>query len=203
MNLFQMKSRPHGKERLPLFLTDGFVAIGWPGVGDLSQADAEEIETRLAKTYTSYVGQKMAYYKGVVNTFVNVMEPDDYVMVAEGDYVHIGVLGDYIYRADYDNEEGMCHQRPVDWVITVERTKLNEKVQEHLRNRATVTKFKYPFQLAELEQVLKVNTLSDTKQIKDPLVDKAWNIAEKELDSEDPLIRIIAASVILQLRNNP
>ncbi|WLR50659.1 hypothetical protein LC040_15535 [Bacillus tianshenii] len=198
MNLFQMKSKPHGYERLQLFLEEGFVAIGWPHIGSLEDVDSEEIETRLAHAYPSYVGQKMAYYKGIVNAFVNTMKPGDIVMITEGDFVHIGKLGEYKYVEEFDTDsEGMCHQRPVEWLVTVARNELNEKVQEHIRNRATVTKFKYPFHLAELESLLN-GTPSKASFDRSELVEKAWQVLKEELQSTDANVRVNAASAILQ-----
>ncbi|MFC5557598.1 hypothetical protein ACFPN4_00465 [Ureibacillus thermophilus] len=198
MNLFQMKSRPHGIERLPLFLEQGFVAIGWPGIGSLENVDVAEIEERLAKKYPDYVGQKMAYYKGIVNAFANTMKAGDLVMIAEGDFVHIGRLGDYIYKQEYDNDrDGMCHQRPVDWITTVKRSSLNDKVQELLRNRATVTKFKYPIKLAELEPLLYGEEDIQDSGNRQELVEKAWKVLEEEIQSDDPIVRIKAAAAIL------
>ncbi|RAK19869.1 hypothetical protein B0I26_10551 [Anoxybacillus vitaminiphilus] len=200
MNLFQMKTRPHGIERLPLFLEKGFVAIGWPGIGSLKDVDANEIEQRLAKRYPSYVGQKMAYYKGIVNAFANTMKAGDLVMITEGDFVHIGQLGDYEYKQEYDNDkDGMCHQRPVHWITTVERNALNDKVQEHLRNRATVTKFKYPIHLAELEPLLHGKPAPQLSDGHHSLAEKAWNVLEEELQSNDPFVRVTAAAAILQI----
>ncbi|RUL48803.1 hypothetical protein [Lysinibacillus antri] len=197
MNLFQLKSKPHGTERLPLFLEEKFIAIGWPGIGDLTNVDADEIERRLASTYEKYKGQTMAYHKGMVNAFVNTMQSSDIVMITEGDYVHIGQVGEYFYDPAYDNDEGMCHRRPVEWLATVERSYLNEQVREHLKNRATITKFKYPFQMAEIEPYLLGNKSNPSPTVpKGEIYEKAWDILVKALDSEEEHIRVLAASAI-------
>lgn len=198
MNLFQLKSKPHGVERLPLFLEENFIAIGWPGIGDLSNVDAEEIEILLAKTYVDYKGQTLAYHKGMVNAFINTMQPHDIVMIVEGDYVHIGQVGDYFYDKLYDNDlDGMCHRRPVVWLATVEKNQLNEKVREHLKNRATITKFKYPFALAEIEPYLIGNAESSSNiSTKGEYYKKAWDVLVNALNSEDEHIRVLAASAI-------
>lgn len=200
MNLFQLKSKPHGIERLPLFLEQNFIAIGWPGIGNLKDVTSIEIEKRLEKAYPEYQGQTMAYHKGMINAFVNTMEDQDIVMITEGDYVHFGQVGSYRYEPDFDNKnDGMCHQRTVQWLATVERTNLNEKVREHLKNRATITKFKYPFQLAEIEGILSgKNTNVSTLSNNTLLYEKAWSILIDALESEDEHIRVLAASTIWQ-----
>ncbi|HWL23307.1 MAG TPA: hypothetical protein VNR38_06095 [Ureibacillus sp.] len=200
MNLFQLKSKPNGTERLPLFLKENFIAIGWPGIGNLTNVDSDEIEYRLAQAYKSYTGQTMAYHKGMVNAFVNTMQPLDIVMITEGDYVHIGQVGEYYYEEKYDNDiDGMCHRRSVEWLATVERNHLNEKVREHLKNRATITKFKYPFALAEIEPyILGQSDLNATNSPKGEIFEKAWDVLVKSLDSEDEQTRVLAASAIWQ-----
>ncbi|MGG3805351.1 hypothetical protein [Metabacillus fastidiosus] len=202
MNIFQLKSKPHGTERLPEFLEENFIAIGWPRIGDLSNVDADEIEKRLAQTYKAYTGQTMAYHKGMINAFVNTMQPQDVVMITEGDYVHIGQVGEYYYEELYDNDtDGMCHRRPVEWLATVERNHLNEKVREHLKNRATITKFKYPFTLAEIEPyLLGKSDSSHTISPKGEIFEKAWDVLVKALNSEDEQIRVLAASAIWQTK---
>ena len=95
----------------------------------------------------------------------------------------------------------MCHRRSVEWLATVERNHLNEKVREHLKNRATITKFKYPFQMAEIEAYLIGNQTSSTSTIsKGEVFEKAWDILVSSLDSEDEHIRVIAASTIWQTK---
>ena len=199
MQLFQIKSKPHKIERLPLFLEEGFISIGYPGIGDLTGATIQKIEEELTRDDKGYTGQSLAFHKGMVNAFVNTMQNDDIVMIADGDHVHIGQIGDYYYNPAYDNEEGMCHRRSVEWLTTVQRHYLNEKVQEHLKNRATLTKFKYPFEEAEIEAYLTGDDgLITTLHSKSQIYEKAWEVLVQSLESEDEKIRVLAASAIWQ-----
>ncbi len=43
MNIFQIKTKPHGKERLNDFIQGEFIAIGWPGIGDLNGTSKSEV----------------------------------------------------------------------------------------------------------------------------------------------------------------
>ncbi|MFS0782075.1 hypothetical protein [Bacillus sp. 1P06AnD] len=84
----------------------------------------------------------MAYNKGMINAFINIMHNQDIVMIAQGDYVYFGQVGPYSYVEQFDNnEDGMCHQRYIHWLVKVERHTLNDKVQEHLRNRLQLQSF--------------------------------------------------------------
>lgn len=199
MQLFQLKSKPHKIERLKLFLSEGFISIGYPGIGDLTNASIQEIEEALAHTYKEYTGQSLAFHKGMVNAFVNTMQVNDIVLIADGDSVHIGQVKEYKYDPDYDNDEGMCHRRNVDWLATTQRHYLNTKVQDHLKNRATITKFKYPIEEADLfeyltgnqERILQIHSKSE-------IYEKAWNVLVNALESEEEHIRVLAATAIYQ-----
>lgn len=154
MNLFQMKPRPHNRDRLSDFLENNYVCIGWPGIGDLLGVNKGEIKKRLAQKY-HYSGQSLANHLGSVGAFVETMKKDDYVLIACNDVAYLGMVFDYYYDASYDNEEdGMCHRRKVKWLNTIPRNDLNNEVQELLRHRGTITKFKYSFAAAGLDEWL-------------------------------------------------
>ena len=116
MNIFQMKTKPHGVERLRQFVDEKFVCIGWPGIGNLQQVSKDEIRKRLEATYQSS-GHKLGNMLGQVNCFVNAMQKGDLVLITEKDWVHIGIVGDYEYHQNYDNDvDGKCHMRSVQWL---------------------------------------------------------------------------------------
>ena len=142
MNIFQIKTQPHGIERIDLFLTQDFVCIGYPGIGNLTNVDTDEIRDRL-REQKKCNGSRLGNYLGVVNTFVNTMKKEDIVLISEGSWVHIGKLDDYQYESNFETE-GMCHRRCVNWLGKVKKDNLNEYVRELLRNRSIVTKFKHP-----------------------------------------------------------
>src|SRR4051794_40585776 len=86
VNIFQMKSKPHGIERFNEFVGTkesgpSFIAIGWPGIGDLTNVSKDEIRERLEKKY-NYQGQQLATYLGAVNAFVNTIKKEDLVLIS-------------------------------------------------------------------------------------------------------------------------
>lgn len=209
--VFQLKNRPHGINRGKLFLDEGFVCIGWPGIGDLSNADRDEIRRRLEETY-GYIGQQLGAYTGAVNAFVNTLQEGDVVLVPDGVIVHVGIAGPYYYDPVYDNEEGMCHRRNVSWTATLAKSSLNQQVLEFVRNRGIITKFPGPFEETELEPFLSEdedderNPFVLTKPSKgkedlfdDDIIKQARLVLEKALNSTDPEIRIKAAGEILRI----
>lgn len=198
MNLFQMKTQPHGNESLKSFLTNNYVCIGYPNIGDLTNVDKDELRNILATKY-NWTGSKLGNHLGIVNAFVNTMQKGDIVLITENDWVHIGELDEYLYDFSYESE-GKCHRRNVKWLKTVKKDDLNEKVRELIKNRSIVTKFKHPYELAEIEAVL--NGVSNTNLnkilVNKDLVDKAVNILTEALSSKDESIRVTAASEILR-----
>ncbi|MBU9713201.1 hypothetical protein [Evansella tamaricis] len=203
MNIFQIKTKPHGTDREAEFIHDKFIAIGWPGIGDLTGVGRAEIKERLKNNYP-YDGQKLGYCLGVVNAFVNTMEERDIVLMSStrNDHVHIGVVGPYRYEENYDNKkDGMCHQRSVEWTKFIPRRDLNDKVQELLRNRGTLTQFKYPVEMAELDSFDETGSFQtevDVPTVPEEIIQKALRVLEEELDSTDPDRRLAAAVELLR-----
>lgn len=202
VNIFQMKSKPHGIERMNEFIginggEEAFVAIGWPGIGDLTNVSKDEIRERLEKKY-NYQGQQLATYLGAVNAFVNTMKKDDLVLISNNlDQVFVFEVGDYEYVEDYDNNDyGMCHQRKAKLLKVLNKAELNPELQELLRNRGTITQFKYPFEKSGLDKWFEPLVELDVNI--NELVNKALNVLEKELLSKDSMTRITAAAEILR-----
>ena len=191
-NVFQMKSKPHGIERFEQFVHDHFVAIGWPGIGDLTGASKDRIRELLEQKY-NYTGQQLATYLGAVNAFVNTMKSGDIVLITKyDDRVYVFEVGEYKYVEEFDNDDGMCHQREATLLKVIDKSDLNMDVQELLRNRGTITQFKYNYKRTGLAKLLEKqdNNL-------DKLVDKALSVLEEELSSIDDDRRMKAAIEIL------
>jgi predicted Mrr-cat superfamily restriction endonuclease len=210
--IFQLKSRPHGIERGKLFLDEGFVCIGWPGIGNLEGINREGIRERLEQAY-GYTGQQLGAYTGAVNTFVNVIQERDIILVPVGVIVHIGIVGPYYYESAYDNQEGMCHRRSVEWIATVAKSNLNHNVIEFVKNRGIITKFSGTFEEAELGVFLDLESdesnpfvLSPAKEsslkselFSEDIQNKAKEVIMSLLESKDPEMRFKAAAEILRV----
>ncbi|WP_214759674.1 hypothetical protein [Exiguobacterium sp. s129] len=208
--IFQLKSRPHGIERGKLFIDEGFVCIGWPGIGDLTNVGREEIRARLKHEY-GYTGQQLGAYTGAVNRFVNDIQPEDVILVPIGVIVHIGIVGPYYYESKFDNEEGMCHRRKVTWTATVLKSKLNYDVIEFVKNRGIITKFSGMFEDAELDDFLTLDDdddmpiiISNTRRVErnwfdDGTIERAKEVIISSLNSNDSEIRLKAAVEILRI----
>lgn len=204
MNIFQMKTKPHGNERLRQFLDEKFVCIGWPGIGNLEHVSKDEIRKRLETTYKSS-GHKLGNMLGQVNSFVNTMQKGDLVLITEKDWVHIGIVGDYEYNQNYDNDvDGMCHMRSVQWIDREMINNCESSIQRLLSNRNTICQYPDPVEQSGLQKYLdrQAPEIKERESKLEELFKAAIEILEEELKSSDPERRLKAATELLRLKNN-
>lgn len=101
------------------FLAHGTVAIGWPGLGDLTGVDRDEIRRRLKpQAYTRGGPHQVGRESGELDRFVNEMGIGDFVVVPDVADIYVAeVLSDYIYRADQERpDDGYSHWRMVRYL---------------------------------------------------------------------------------------
>lgn len=204
MNIFQMKTKPHDIERFRQFIDGGFVCIGWPGIGDLGQADKDEIRSRLKNRY-GYGGHKLGNALGQVNAFVNTMGAGDIVIISERDWAYTGKVGDYTYDGQFDNDQdGMCHRRSVEWLGRVLIKDLQGSIQKFIGNRNTICQFPQPIDETLLAELLggKLPVGKKNSNKLNSLFSDALAVLESELKSPDPERRLKAATELIRLKNN-
>ncbi|NLJ57214.1 MAG: hypothetical protein GX339_00025 [Tissierellia bacterium] len=204
MNIFQMKTKPHGIERFRQFVDEKFVCIGWPGIGNLENVSKDEIRSRIRQKY-NYQGHKLGNALGQVNTFVNTMKSGDIALIAEENRVYIGRVGDYDYKPQYDNkEDGMCHRRSVEWIDQVSIEDLESSIQRLIRNRNTISRYPHSIEESQLSELFKKQPpMSKEDSVKlNNLFDDALAVLEEELKSTDPERRLKAATELIRLKNN-
>lgn len=107
---------PHHIYRMQEFLDENMIAIGWPGIGDLSDLISREDFKEALRDPDSVTGE-LGQATGNLFRFVREIERADYVLVPDGDDVYFGrVISDYRYVAEMDDDEHGCpHQRNVNW----------------------------------------------------------------------------------------
>ena len=194
-NIFQVRAKPGGVNRVGDFVEKGFVAVGWTETGSLEGVNKERIRERLNQL--GYEGQQLANFLGTLNTFVNVMEEGDVVLVADGDVVHIGIVGPYEWREDLKSIR-CAHYRKCDWKAVVKRTELNEDVQSLLRSGTTCTKFKYSYEHSGLDKYLKGEEKNEKMDDFHQELEKETLMKARELlESENEQIRLEAVKEIL------
>lgn len=208
MNIFQLKTKPHGIERCNQFIKENFICVGWPGIGDLTQIKKDEIRIRLQQKY-GYSGHKLGNALGHVNAFINTMNEGDIVLILEKDIVHIGKVGKYQYINQYDNDiDGMCHRRSVEWINRKELVSLEGSIQKLMSNRNTICQYPHSLNEDELESIISENTSmgnnvflgKENAEKFNNLYSEALKILENELNSDDIERRLKAATEILKLK---
>jgi predicted Mrr-cat superfamily restriction endonuclease len=207
MKLFQIKTAPLGVERLTEFLEDNYVSIGYPGLGNLEYADRDEIGRRLIQ---SGAYQDVGHGSALENlyTFVHIMQDGDYVVAADGEYVHLGDLGDYFYDELFDHEEdGRCHRRGVTWLKSLPRTALNPLVNQLLEEEAQVSLYTGALPSARLDlwltgteqdSTVKTESAESAAAVDKETIAEAIAVLRDALHSDDPGRRERAAIAILQ-----
>ncbi|MYL29851.1 hypothetical protein GLW03_08490 [Halobacillus halophilus] len=201
MEIFQIKTKPHGKERLNEFIQGGFIAIGWPGIGDLNSVPKEEVRQRLEKKYSYDNSRSLGNDLGNVWAFSHTMQDGDIVLFnGHQSTVYIVKVGPYKYAEEYDNDEGMAHQRPFKLLQVAEKANLNPKIQELLRNRSAVTKFKYPIEEAEIKALNTEYSLEkfSSGKVKESAIEEALEILYTALKSENKDHQLKAATELLR-----
>lgn len=204
MNIFQMKAKPHGHDKLDEFLSQDYVCIGWPGIGDLTGVSKDEIRERLASKYEE-TGHKLGYSLGQVNAFVNTMEENDIVLIRNKEMVHIGEVGEYQYKEEFDNDaDGLCHRRSVEWGEVVPFSKLKTDIQGFVKNRHTISQFPEEIESEDIEAFLykKEALTKDEGEKLDVLFKEALDILQEELKSENPDRRLKAASALIKIKTS-
>jgi predicted ATPase len=143
-NCWLFRPYPHSLNRLNNFIELNLIAVGWPGLGDLSASDRKDIESRVQAKY----GEEGL--SNVVNTlfaFKENIKIDDIIIVVpkanDSCCVAIGqVTSDYFFNPKYDDYDiGYSHQRQVAWIEKRQiRKELPKAISEKLGFRKTFIK---------------------------------------------------------------
>lgn len=130
---------PHGINRLDMFKSDNFVAIGWPGIGDLAGKSREELKRILSQEPYKLSGLALGNAYATVDLFVNQFGIGDYILVPDGDDIYLAKLvSDYYFDASVDTQDaGYSHQRRVEWCTSTARKNLSHELRMSLKVHRT------------------------------------------------------------------
>jgi len=112
-----------------LFLKEGFIAIGWVEMGDLSilEPDRKAFKARVEEAYPNAKSGSIPVNAGQMFRFVHEMKEGDIVVYPskKDRHVHLGrVEGPYQYNPGL--EPRYPNHRPVEWLRSIPRTKLTQ-----------------------------------------------------------------------------
>lgn len=133
--------RPNSADinRINEFQTENIVAIGWPGIGDLTGKTRQDLKEILSNPPYSYTALALGNAYATVDIFVNQMNKGDLVLTPDGDNIYLGVIAsNYQFNPKVDNiSNGYSHQRTVEWHNKITREDLSKALRSSLKVHRT------------------------------------------------------------------
>ncbi len=136
-NYWLLRAKPHNVDRIEEFLTQNIVAVGWPGIPDLSQLNKDILKEKLHEQYPNASNRDISLDANILNRFSNEMKIDDIIVTpTEKDVYFFKITSNYFYEISKATEnEGYPHQRNVELLKSVSRYQLIESLKKPLRTR--------------------------------------------------------------------
>ena len=143
-NCWLFRPYPHDLNRLNNFIKLNIIAVGWPGLGDLTASDLSDIKYRFKAKYgeeglLSAVNTLFAFKEKILIGDIIIVVPK----LNDSEIVAIGqVTSDYFFNPKYDDYDiGYSHQRQVTWIDKeFIRKGLPKNISEKLGFRKTFIK---------------------------------------------------------------
>lgn len=130
---------PSNINRINEFQTENIVAIGWPGIGDLTGKTRQDLKEILSKPPYSYTALALGNAYATVDIFVNQINKGDLVLTPDGDNIYLGVItSNYEFNPEVDDiDTGYSHQRTVEWHTKITRGDLSKALRSSLKVHRT------------------------------------------------------------------
>ena len=153
----------HGKmapnENGRWFLENGFIAIGWPDVGDLTKIKTKFKENLNEKIKQYYPAAAVVSTYGNLNRFFKEVKVNDYVVFSpdkNSDEINIGqITGEYYY--DDSKGPNYAHFRNVEWIKQLSR-KNYSKIFNSQKAQQSITKIN-----KNIDKILEIIKSEDDK----------------------------------------
>ncbi|MFC5402641.1 hypothetical protein [Cohnella soli] len=198
MRLYRMKVDLDGASRLPEFLEGNYVCFGEPGIGELDRIGKAELVGKLAAEY-GLAGQELERIAAEHSVFAHGMQDGDYLIVDDGENIHLGDMGDYYYVDSFDNAEDRSgHRRGVTWLRSLRREEVHPELLAFLDDEGVIGDFGRAVTPDEMENLLKRPAAFDSEWIDEETIKEALGILKAAMKSEDAERRERAAIAILQ-----
>ncbi|WP_139994165.1 hypothetical protein [Paenibacillus paridis] len=203
MNLFYMQPERDGVLPMPIFLKDNYIGFDWPGIGDLEHVGREEWQELAVHTCLEQ-GQALLDRLTEIGLFVYAMQDGDYLLVADGEYVHLGDLGDYYYVESAGQAEDIySHRRGVTWLKRMLKAELHAELQPLAGGQANLARLDRPVSQELLEKwtakpAHEGHEASRMRHVDDETIAEALEILKKAMKSKDLERKERAAIAILR-----
>ncbi|MBE6063563.1 MAG: hypothetical protein E7207_08470 [Clostridium butyricum] len=140
-NAWLVRPNPHNISRINEFKTQNIIAVGWPGIGDLTGKSREEIKSLLEGAPYHYTSLELGNSYATIDILVNQINIDDLILIPNHDDIYFAkVLGPYKYDSSKDNNtDGYPHQRSIKFLTgPINRSTLPSDLRNSLKvHRAT------------------------------------------------------------------
>jgi len=138
-NAWLVRPFPHLIKRLDEFKQNNIVAVGWPGIGDLTGKSREDIKSILSGQPYNLSGLKLGNAYATVDLFVNRMQVGDLVLIPDGEDIYFcEITSDYYIEKSVDNDaDGYPHQRKIKFLSNTLRKDLSMSLRSSLKVQRT------------------------------------------------------------------
>jgi hypothetical protein len=170
MNGWILRPYPHDINRMSQFLTENFVAIGWPGIGNLYACDKSSIYQKMVEFYIADYGDMFCRHSSnVIAKFNNDMLIGELILVVprKEDSLEIAVGkidSSYFFDGKYDEtgsvdtgHNGFSHRRKVIWLEKrFPRTLLPGAIQKSLKKPSLAKEILYQIDLEGYHRMVEI-----------------------------------------------
>lgn len=145
-SVYEIRAFPNGIDRYSKFTSEGFVAIGWPNIGDVTNMSLSDIKSKINYWYPGY---QSATVTKIANFFIRLktMRKGDILLIpyisGDGPTLTIAtVAGEYAYHEQFASEH-LAHQVNIKVVDVLSREDISQNFDAFNRSlnaRLTLTK---------------------------------------------------------------
>ncbi|MDQ8735015.1 hypothetical protein [Paenibacillus sp. LHD-38] len=203
MNVFLLNPDHHGLRHIPMFLKDNYVGFSWPGIADLEDVSQADWHNKAVQAYKDE-GQVLLERLAEIGCFVYGMQDGDYLFATDGEYVHLGDLGDYYYvESSETDEDSLSHRRGVTWLKSMLKADVQPELKSFLNRQVKIAKLEQSVTQEQMEYWMTNAVKQEQGAVQSVLVDeetiaRALDILNEAMSSGDTERRERAAIAILQ-----
>lgn len=135
---FRVRAFPNHVDKFSEFIEEGFIAIGWPKIGDITNNSKEKITQKLSVHYPELEDKALSLTTGF---FVRLlaMKKDDIILIPYNNEIIViaKVIDRYIYNCDF-TQEHTAHRVSIEVLKEFEVADLPLNLKKSINTISTV-----------------------------------------------------------------
>lgn len=138
---WKLRSKPDNHEQLPIFMQQGFVAVGWPKTKSLAGLSFQEIKEKVNKAYADekYSERNLGTAAGILFSLSH-FKKNNYILIPHENREVLIFIATNGYRYDQKFASIHCaHQVPVLLLKKVPYSALSDELRKSLNSYKTLT----------------------------------------------------------------